>query len=153
MQFYKLDVFNSKGRLRSVPQLCQALQHIVHIGNVKGIEIGLLTHEPRDNWAQAHHTLYHRNGNRHVIKCIEKALFTVSLDQPIKVPKKNQQRTVMAAQLLHGGGLFENSANRWMDKALQLIVNPNGMAGFCCESSPADSVASTLIMDYVQRNM
>lgn len=153
LQFYKLDVVNAEGKLRSVPHLFQALSHIVNIGSAKGIEIGLLTHEPRDTWAAAHNSLVMRKSNRQAIECIEKSLFTVSLDQPIKVSNKSLKQTIMAAQLLHGGCLIENSANRWMDKPLQLIVNPNGMAGFCCECSPADTQAFSLIMDYVQKQM
>lgn len=153
LQFYKLDVFSGEGELRNVNELYLELQHILQFGSAKGVEIGLLTHDTRDNWEKAHRALCSRSGNRHVVKCIEKALFTVSLDQPGPVPKKSHHRSAQAAQLLHGGGLLENSANRWMDKTLQLIVNPNGMAGFCFECSPADPQAGTLIMDYVQKNM
>lgn len=153
LQFYKLDVFNGEGELRNVNELYMELQHILQFGNAKGVEIGLLTHDTRDNWDKAHKALCARSSNRRVVKCIEKALFTVSLDQPGLVPEKSQHRSTQAAQLLHGGGLPQNSANRWMDKTLQLIVNPNGMVGFCFECSPADPQAGTLIMDYVQKNM
>ena len=117
-----------------------------------GPAIGLLTHDKRDNWAEGREILCRKKKNEKAIQCIEQSLFTVSLDDSVVVPA-GQELSMLAAQLLHGGGSHVNSANRWMDKALQLIVNPNGMAGLCCEHAPAEPQPAASIMDYILKNM
>ncbi|KAM8715752.1 hypothetical protein ACLKA7_002748 [Drosophila subpalustris] len=151
--FHKLPVYNAERRMLNINQLRNELLKIVQSNQSKGPEIGLLTHDTRDNWADAYVSLCRQENNSNVVQCIEQSLFTVSLDESVTVHRKGQERSVLAGQLLHGGGLDANSANRWMDKTLQLIVNPNGMAGFCLEHAPVDPQPAATIMDYVQSNI
>lgn len=52
---------------------------------------------------------------------IQRALFLVALDNPM--PKLNDSRRAMASkQFIHGGGSRANSANRWFDKTVQVII-------------------------------
>ncbi|XP_034474790.1 carnitine O-acetyltransferase-like [Drosophila innubila] len=151
--FHKLPVYNAEGRILNINQLRNELLKIVQSCQSKGPEIGLLTHDTRDSWADAYEILCRGENNINVMQCIEQSLFTVSLDESVMVHQKGQERSVLAGQLLHGGGFNVNSSNRWMDKTLQLIVNPNGMAGFCLEHAPADPQPAATIMDFVQTNI
>ncbi|EDV99009.1 carnitine O-acetyltransferase isoform X2 [Drosophila grimshawi] len=150
--FYKMPVYTAEKRVLDVYQLRKQLAKVIQSGRPAGPQIGLFTHDTRDNWTEAHEMLCRQEINAKTVQCIEKALFTVSLDEPVEVPA-GQERSMLAAQLLHGGGIHSNSANRWMDKTLQLIVNPNGMAGICYELAPADPQPAATIMDYVQRHI
>ncbi|XP_064554014.1 carnitine O-acetyltransferase-like [Drosophila montana] len=151
--FYKLPVYCTKQKyVYNVFQIRRHLVELINSGCPKGPAIGLLTHDTRNNWAEGREMLCRKELDAYAIRCIERALFTVSLDEYVEVPE-GQERSMLAAQLLHGGGLHINSANRWMDKTLQLIVNPNGMAGFCCEHAAAEPYPAASIMDYILKNI
>lgn len=48
-------------------------------------------------------------------------MFLVALDNPM--PEHNGSRRSMASkQFIHGGGSRGNSANRWFDKTVQVIM-------------------------------
>ncbi|KAH8263707.1 hypothetical protein KR044_012746 [Drosophila immigrans] len=151
--FYKLPVHTEEGRILNINELRNRLLGILQENREKGPEIGLLTHDTRNNWADAYGALCSQEHNANVVECIEDSLFTVSLDEMVRLPSKGQERALLAKQLLHGGGLEGNSANRWMDKTLQLIINPNGLAGICMEHAPADPQPVASIMSYVQSNI
>lgn len=51
----------------------------------------------------------------------ENALFVLGLDNSYN--NENRPRTVeQMRQAIHGGGINENSANRWFDKCIQVIL-------------------------------
>lgn len=81
--------------------------------------IGILTTEKRDNWAQAYLELSKCEVNCKNMKLIQSSLFTVSLDQCVPF-EENDKYNVLSQQLIHGGGSAQNSANRWMDKTIQV---------------------------------
>ncbi|KAI8042775.1 hypothetical protein M5D96_004098, partial [Drosophila gunungcola] len=145
--YYKLPIYCESGKLLNVPSLVDALQEIIDCPIGKGEPYGLLTHDNRSNWAEAYAALSCPHGNADTVETIEQSLFLVCLDE------WGEERIVQAHQLLHGGGLRQNSANRWMDKTIQLIVNPNGLAGFCYEHSPADCQPLAMLMDFVQQKV
>ncbi|XP_017835182.2 carnitine O-acetyltransferase-like [Drosophila busckii] len=150
--FYRLPVYNRLGLILDVRQLRQQLLDILECNCHKGPAIGLLTQDTRCNWAEAHEILERYPCNCEVIHRIERSLFTVCLDEFVPA-RRGMFRTVQAEQLLYGGGHNVNSANRWMDKTLQLIVNPNGMAGICYEHAPADCQPVAMIIDYVEKKL
>ena len=55
-------------------------------------------------------------------------------------------------QCLHGGGAAYNSANRWFDKCIQLVVGCEGNVGITGEHSPADGMPLALLMNYLMRH-
>lgn len=94
--------------------------------------------------------------NAQSVKTIQQGLFVVCLDAPVPVPCDDtlQIHNVGSHQLIHGGGSAQNSANRWYDKTLQLIVNQNGLSGLNYEHSPGEgqpiAVLSDAIMTYTK---
>ena len=50
--------------------------------------------------------------------------------------------------MLHGGGSHVNSCNRWFDKTIQFVVNPDGAVGVNYEHSPADGFPFIAIIDH-----
>ncbi|XP_016968645.1 choline O-acetyltransferase [Drosophila biarmipes] len=150
--YYKLPVYSESGQLLHVHSLTDALEKIYNCPIDRGEPFGLLTHDNRSNWAEAYTALCCPHGNADSVETIEQSLFLVCLDRCVPI-SKGKERIVQAHQLLHGGGLLQNSSNRWMDKTIQLIVNPNGLAGFCYEHSPADCQPLAMLMDFVQQKV
>lgn len=97
------------------------LNDIKTLSNGSGKPYGLLTHQSRDDWADCYHELLRSPKNTATIKEIQRSLFTVSLDKAV-LSTKEEVYDKLAVQLLHGGGKDENSANRWMDKTIQVPI-------------------------------
>ncbi len=92
--------------------------------------VGHLTASARSIWAGARQTIIeHSSDNRNVLNEIETALFAVCLDD-------FSPETYLEASnhLLHG-----DSANRWFDKSIQLIIFENGLSGINVEHSGLDA--------------
>lgn len=43
--------------------------------------------------------------------------------------------------MIHGGGAQYNSANRWFDKTVQIVVSGDGAWGLCYEHSMAEGTS------------
>ncbi|XP_032311069.1 titin isoform X2 [Drosophila ananassae] len=150
--YYKLPVYAADGKLLHVHILRDQLEGIIKCPVPKGEPFGLLTHDNRGNWAEAYTCLCAPPVNNYSVQTIEESMFVVCLDEFVSFPK-GLENVVQAHQLLHGGGLDKNSGNRWMDKTIQLIVNPNGMGGICYEHSPADCQPLATLMDFVNQKL
>ncbi|XP_023031805.1 carnitine O-acetyltransferase isoform X1 [Drosophila willistoni] len=150
--FYKLRIYNNQGLLLSAVCLREQLQNILQKETKHGVPYGILTTDNRDNWATAYEQLCKQSGNKESFATIQGALFTVSLDECTKLPK-GEETNQLILSLIHGGGSKVNSGNRWMDKTIQLVVNPNGNVGFTYEHSPAEGQPIAMMMDYVVKKM
>jgi choline O-acetyltransferase len=53
----------------------------------------------------------------------------------------HRDETNLAVQMIHGGGSTYDSANRWFDKTIQLIVSGDGGLRLCYEHSHAEGIA------------
>ncbi|XP_065358406.1 carnitine O-acetyltransferase isoform X3 [Calliphora vicina] len=148
--FFKLPVYDKNGQILNAKVLAQQLQQIGKSETQAGLPIGLLSTDSRDNWAAAYAELIKSSQNAKSVKAIQQSLFTVSLDE--KVPFNQESvYNVLGLQLIHGGGTSKNSGNRWMDKTIQVVVNPNGMSGFCYEHSPAEGQPIAMMTDYINK--
>ena len=96
--------------------------------------VGHLTTKARAEWAHTRQTLL--ADNQAAIDAIETALFCVCLED---IAPENPKQA--SDQLLHG-----NSANRWFDKSISLIVFANGQAGINIEHCGLDG---TTILNFV----
>ncbi|KAI8045555.1 carnitine O-acetyltransferase [Drosophila gunungcola] len=150
--FYQLQIYDREGKLIVAPCLAGQLEEIMRKETKLGVPYGILTTDSRDNWAEAYEHLADSPRNRRALETIQGALFTVSLDK-CTTPKEGQEDEELILSLIHGKGSRCNSANRWMDKTIQLVVNPNGNVGFTYEHSPAEGQPIAMMMDYVVKKM
>ncbi|XP_017085173.2 LOW QUALITY PROTEIN: carnitine O-acetyltransferase [Drosophila eugracilis] len=150
--FYKLKIYNEEGKLINAPCLAAQLEEIMTKEKKMGVPYGIMTTDSRDNWAEAYGHLSKRARNKDALKTIQKSLFTVSLDC-CTTPKEGQDAEELILSLIHGNGSNSNSGNRWMDKTIQLVVNPNGNVGFTYEHSPAEGQPIAMMMDYVVKKL
>ncbi|KAG4067145.1 hypothetical protein HA402_000136 [Bradysia odoriphaga] len=59
----------------------------------------------------------------------------------------------MAHQMIHGGGSECNSANRWFDKTMQIIICNDGTWGLCYEHSTSEGIAVVLLLEQILHNI
>nr|CAD7586456.1 unnamed protein product [Timema genevievae] len=133
--------------------------------------VGLFTSERRDTWAAAREQLVRNERNSNNLKSIEKSLMMVCIDDPLptsfncKAPRDDipvegrglvagdRDETNMMHQMLHGGGSSANSANRWFDVTIQLIISSDGACGLCYEHSTAEGVAVVQLVEDVLKQV
>ncbi|KAH8345402.1 hypothetical protein KR067_004144, partial [Drosophila pandora] len=150
--FYKLNIYNSMGELIAADNLAEELKNIIANELKLGVPYGILSTDSRDNWAEAYEHLSNYPRNRDALKSIQGAMFTVSLDECTSI-KEDEEDEELILSLIHGNGSKLNSGNRWMDKTIQLVLNPNGNVGFTYEHSPAEGQPIAMMMDYVVKRI
>lgn len=126
--------------------------------------IGLLTAEPRRIWAKDRATLLLDEQNSRNIELIEQSLILLCLDETLP-PSFNargfvgatpschtahdRDETNMAHEMIHGGGSQCNTANRWFDKTMQIIVCNDGTWGLCYEHSSSEGIAVVQLLEKI----
>lgn len=124
--------------------------------------IGLLTAEPRSKWARDREVLLMDEKNCRNIELIEQALILLCLDETLPMNFNargfagaapsfymagGRDETNMAHEMIHGGGSEYNTANRWFDKTMQIIVCNDGTWGLCYEHSPSEGIAVVQLLE------
>ncbi|KAL5280729.1 CRAT family protein [Megaselia abdita] len=147
--FYKLPVYSKEGKILHPEVIRCQLLSIWNGEKAAGCPIGILTSDHRDKWAKSYGLLKAIGNNKCSLEVIQSSMFTVSLDDSVPVDHPETANEVVSEQLIHGGGSKQNSGNRWFDKTIQVIVNRNGVNGFCYEHSPAEGQPIALMDDFV----
>ncbi|XP_056876086.1 carnitine O-acetyltransferase b isoform X2 [Takifugu flavidus] len=152
-QFFQLEVYNSDGSRLTESQIHSQLLRIRSQSWKTDKEpMGILTSEHRHTWGQAYNRLLTDKLNRESVRMIETGLFSLCLDSPVMRISDEKYASRKAAQVLHGGGTFSNSGNRWFDKTLQFVVGEDGSWGLLYEQATAEGppIATLLhhILDY-----
>uniref|UniRef100_A0A3Q3WW76 Choline/carnitine acyltransferase domain-containing protein n=1 Tax=Mola mola TaxID=94237 RepID=A0A3Q3WW76_MOLML len=120
-QFFQLEVYNSDGSRMTESQIHSQLLRIrAQSWKTDKEPMGILTSEHRHTWGQAYNRLLRDKLNRESVRMIETGLFSLCLDSPVMRISDEKYASRKAAQILHGGGTFSNSGNRWFDKTLQV---------------------------------
>jgi carnitine O-acetyltransferase len=155
--FYKLQVQNKDGSLVSPSDIELALTSIVQDARRgDGKAIGVLTAVGRDDWTRSReHLLSISPKNRESINIIEDALFSLSLDSSVLPIAKQSAETAhpstpptVDSHARNSSGAGRGGLNRWFDKAISVIVEPNGRAGLMGEHSPCDALIPSIVIDF-----
>ncbi|XP_026200734.1 carnitine O-acetyltransferase-like, partial [Anabas testudineus] len=154
-QFFKLDVYNSDGTPLTLEQLCVQLHRICSSSLLTDTEhVGILTTQQRDIWFKTYNYLLQDKTNKESLSTIQSSIFTVCLDQAISaVSDEITYRRSGILQMLHGGGSRWNSANRWFDKGLQVIIGEDGTWGINSSHATADGTVVMAMCDYAVANI
>lgn len=155
-QFFQLEVYNSDGSRMTESQIhAQLLRIRSQSWKTDKEPMGILTSEHRHTWGAAYNRLLRDKINRASVRSIESGLFSLCLDSPVMRISDEKYASRKAAQILHGGGTFSNSGNRWFDKTLQFVVGEDGSWGLLYEQAIAEGpqVATLLhhILEYCER--
>ncbi|XP_072226334.1 carnitine O-acetyltransferase b isoform X2 [Leuresthes tenuis] len=155
-QFFQLEVYNSDGSRMTESQIHAQLMRIRSQSWKTDKEpMGILTSEHRHTWGEAYNRLLKDKLNQESVRMIETGLFSLCLDSPVMRISDERYASRKAAQVLHGGGTFSNSGNRWFDKTLQFVVGEDGSWGLLYEQATAEGppIANLLhhILEYCEK--
>uniref|UniRef100_A0A8D3CPL4 Choline/carnitine acyltransferase domain-containing protein n=1 Tax=Scophthalmus maximus TaxID=52904 RepID=A0A8D3CPL4_SCOMX len=149
-QFFQLDVYNSDGSRLTESQIHSQLLRIRSQSWKTDKEpMGILTSEHRHTWGQAYNRLLRDKLNKESVRMIETGLFSLCLDSPVMRISDEKYASRKAAQILHGGGTFSNSGNRWFDKTLQFVVGKDGSWGLLYEQATAEGPPIATLLDHI----
>jgi carnitine O-acetyltransferase len=138
-KFYKVDVIVDGWEL-STDQIQAQLELVKKMaGNQKGEEIGLLSSNDRDSWADAKDHLVSLGDNAAAMEAIESAIMLICLDDCSPTDAESKMRNIW-----HGNG-----SNRFYDKPLQFIIAENGQAGFLGEHGMMDGTPTANFTDWL----
>nr|AKG51680.1 carnitine O-acetyltransferase [Oryzias sinensis] len=149
-QFFQLEVYNSDGSRLTESQIHGQLLRIRSQSWKTDKEpMGILTSEHRHTWGQAYNRLLRDKLNQESVQMIETGLFSVCLDSPVMRISDEKYASRKAAQILHGGGTYSNSGNRWFDKTLQFVVGEDGSWGLLYEQATAEGMPVTSLLHHI----
>ncbi|CAF1201093.1 unnamed protein product [Rotaria magnacalcarata] len=152
---YRLPVYDDQGNKLSAADIYSSLKKLADSkeSDEKQTLIGHLTADERQLWAPIHEQLSSVPENKNFLDTINDSLFVLCLDENYQSSSgtaiKKDTQTLMGFNFLHGGGTKYNTANRWFDKTLQVIVAPDGYSGVNYEHSLAEGGIITALVDYV----
>uniref|UniRef100_A0A182F6G1 Choline O-acetyltransferase n=1 Tax=Anopheles albimanus TaxID=7167 RepID=A0A182F6G1_ANOAL len=130
--------------------------------------VGILTADARPKWAADRELLLLEETNARNIELIETALVLVCIDEPLPLTYNargfngspagahyagGRDESNMAQEMIHGGGSAFNSANRWFDKTMQLIICNDGTWGLCYEHSPSEGIAVVQLLEGILKTI
>ncbi|CAN9503746.1 unnamed protein product [Ophioblennius macclurei] len=150
-QFFQLEVYNSDGSRMTESQIHSQLLRIRSQSWKTDKEpMGILTSEHRHTWGEAYNRLLRDKQNQESVRAIETGLFSLCLDSPVMRISDEKYASRKAAQVLHGGGTFSNSGNRWFDKTLQFVVGEDGSWGLVYEQATAEGPPIATLLHHIQ---
>ena len=115
-------------------------------------DIGALTCDGRDDWAENRIQLVSEEANEGWIRCIDEALFVLCLDRNAETVTASSEeiKSSSADADLHSRSSLDDAmraachgdmSSRWFDKPLQVIITPDGKVCSNSEHSWGDGIA------------
>ncbi|RVE67114.1 hypothetical protein OJAV_G00114790 [Oryzias javanicus] len=135
-QFFQLEVYNSDGSRDGESDPRSAAEEVQS-------EDGQRKWHPDSEKAQKYKL------NQESVQMIETGLFSVCLDSPVMRISDEKYASRKAAQILHGGGTYSNSGNRWFDKTLQFVIGEDGSWGLLYEQATAEGMPVTTLLHHI----
>ncbi|RZQ63360.1 choline/carnitine O-acyltransferase [Amycolatopsis suaedae] len=137
-QLFRLDVVGDQGRPHTHAELAHGLRTILADAVPDEYGVGALTSKARAEWADSRRAMVALDpANAEALDVVETALFCLCLED------ETPADTLAACDtLLHG-----DSRNRWFDKAVSLIVFPDGRAGINVEHCLLDGTTILAFVD------
>ncbi|KAL3285273.1 hypothetical protein HHI36_019383 [Cryptolaemus montrouzieri] len=146
-RYFKVVIY--KGRLLKPCEIQIQLEQILNDKTepLPGEErLAALTAGERKHWANTRKMFFSRGVNKTSLDIIEKAAFTVTLDDfPYEYDEADPSKLDNFAKiLLHGKGY-----DRWFDKSFTLCFGSNGRIGFNAEHSWADAAVISHLWEWI----
>lgn len=137
-RLFRMDVLGEQGKPYPIDELADGLRTVLAAEEPEHSPVGHLTTKARAEWAASRQALIDVDpGNAEALDVVESALFCLSLDDTSPADK-----LAACDGLLHG-----DSANRWFDKAVSLVVFANGQAGINVEHCLLDGTTILAFVD------
>ncbi|CAF3615540.1 unnamed protein product [Rotaria sordida] len=151
---YRLPVYDDQGNKLSADVIYNSLKKLADLkeSDEKSTLIGHLTADERQLSAPIYEQLSSIPENKNLFDTIFDSLLVLCLDESYQLSNDKttgkDTKTLVGLNFLHGGGTKYNTANRWFDKTLQIIVGPDGYSGVNYEHSLTEGGIITALTDY-----
>jgi len=154
-----LSVTEIEGRIRAAVNDAKSRKD----GGEQPPMVGVLTGDERDSWTKVSHLsrlsscqnreklLHLSTRNRENFNSISTSLIALSLD-PYTIPSVTDDDPLRAAavdaQTRNASCGLDGGRNRWLDKAISVMVETNGRTSLLGEHSPVDAIVPSNIVNY-----
>ncbi|WP_424347416.1 choline/carnitine O-acyltransferase [Kocuria sp. CH-021] len=142
-QAFRLDVLDEQGHPYAPGAVEAGLREVLAAASdpaARSTSVGPFTTLPRTQWAEHRRALLDRSAdNAASLEAVESALLCVVLDEAAPADEREA-----GDLLLHG-----NSADRWFDRSLTVVVFADGRAGASVEHSCLDGTTVLAFVDAV----
>ncbi|RXG61022.1 Peroxisomal carnitine O-octanoyltransferase [Armadillidium vulgare] len=141
VMFVNKEFFSFKDKTFSVPEIMHQIKYIEEQSHAlgRGQEIGALTFDYRDSWAENRELLKSLSDeNRKNLHLIESSMLVYSMEE------KSPQSFTDLAQL----SFSDNIGNRWADRSYGAITFKNGMQASNNDHTPYDGLVTIIIGHY-----
>ncbi|MBP2329700.1 carnitine O-acetyltransferase [Kibdelosporangium banguiense] len=137
-RMFRMDVLGEDGQPHTLEELADGLRTVLSTEEPQQFPAGHLTTKARAEWAASREALLAVDpANADALDTVESALFCLSLEDSSPADK-----LAACDALLHG-----DSANRWFDKAVSLVVFADGQAGINVEHCLLDGTTILAFVD------
>eukprot|EP00547_Thalassionema_nitzschioides_P001493 CAMPEP_0194206622 /NCGR_PEP_ID=MMETSP0156-20130528/5591_1 /TAXON_ID=33649 /ORGANISM="Thalassionema nitzschioides, Strain L26-B" /LENGTH=652 /DNA_ID=CAMNT_0038933183 /DNA_START=106 /DNA_END=2064 /DNA_ORIENTATION=+ len=143
--FFSIKLCDESGMPVALGDLQTALERVIEAAdNSEALEIGILTSNDRDSWADAREALLEAGGVEMAaaMEELESGALLLCLDEENPVSRRQ-----FSELLLYGGEA--SGSNRWFDKSIQIICTENGKAGLLGEHSMMDGMPVVQLADHI----
>jgi carnitine O-acetyltransferase len=146
--FFSLDFIDVNGNALPLEKLEEGLQQCIAMAdqceNSGRVELGWLTSNDRDSWADARNEMIRTGGVavEDALTKLESGAMLLCLDDEEPVSRKQ-----CAELFLHGN--LTSGNNRFFDKSIQIFVTNNGKAGLMGEHSMMDGMPMVGLADHM----
>jgi carnitine O-acetyltransferase len=137
-RMYTMDVIGLDGVPHTVEEIAAGMRTVLAAASERApVEesVGSLTTKARADWAATRASLQVANAER--VDLVERALFCVCLDDVTPADEHEACRHLLAG----------DSGNRWFDKAVSLLVLPDGTSGINVEHCELDGTTILTLVD------
>ncbi|KAK2145778.1 hypothetical protein LSH36_658g01036 [Paralvinella palmiformis] len=145
--FFTVPVYGSDGAQLSMKQLIGQFEHVINQSQSPAPPVGILGTDKRDNWYKAYTKMCKDKKNKQNFEEIQRSIVVLCLDKSIN-DNHHDEVTSMLYEMHNGSGSQCNSANRWPDKTIQVVVGPEGQIGCSCEHATAEGPPILALLEY-----
>jgi len=145
---FSVDVIGPNGQALAPSHIKQLLEEVVNMSQDQAHPVGLLTSMDRGAWGYVYSQMVKDITNRSSFINLQRSIMVVCLDGDYAPNKNKSEVDVAAAASLHGLGSKGHAGNRWYDKTLSYIFNPQGFCGLIYEHTSAEGPAVVAFSDH-----
>lgn len=134
---YKVQVTNDAGAIYQSKDIASLVETALQAEKDEGENVGIFTTAMRDEAANVYDQLMISKVNAHSLKTIADALIVISIDE-----ESNTSEEAIENLMLNG-------ANKYYDKAIQVIITKKGELGYSIEHSSVDGTTIFAVISHV----
>lgn len=138
---YKVNVTNGEGAIYQSKEIAKAIEFACHTETDEGENVGIFTTAERDQAAKVYDELVVSKVNAKSLQAIAASLIVISMDEE----SMNSEEAIE--------NLMLNGANKYFDKAIQVIITKKCELGYSIEHSSVDGTTIFAVISHVNKGL